>query len=97
MTVVHPPPTWNNDSNSNTVWHPSISLEDSGPSRGSLVLSYILKKKLPKERTRRDGSIPDLNRIWERVVSDKAKEEMRRRIERKFGVVHGQRVVCEAR
>ena len=96
---MHPPPCWGNDTQASDddVWQPSTSPEDSGPSRGSLVLAYVLRKKLPRERARRDGSMPNLNGIWERVVTDEAKEEMRRRIVRKFGVVHGQRVVCEAR
>lgn len=99
VTVVHPMPSWKSAEESavSETWRPSQSLDDHGPHGGSSVLAYILKKKLPQERAKRDGSIPNLNGIWDRVVTSSAKDEIKKKVIRRFGALHGQRVVCEGR
>ena len=98
VTVVRPMPSWGSGSSTNeNHWRPSCSFDDCGPSRGSSLLSYILRKKLPQERAGRDGSMPNLIGIWERVVTSSAKEEFVKRVVNKFRVVHKQQVVCEGR
>jgi hypothetical protein len=103
VTSVEPMPTWKVDSENrkamspNAVWRPSSSPSDCGPMGGSTLLAYIIKKKIPRERARPDGSIPDFSGIWDRVVTTVAKEELTKRVIGKFGALHGQRVICEGR
>ncbi|KAL7480312.1 hypothetical protein ACHAW6_006003 [Cyclotella cf. meneghiniana] len=103
VTSVQPMPTWKVGGENrravspDAVWRPSSSPSDCGPKGGSTLLAYIIKKKIPRERAMPDGSIPDLNGIWDRVVTTVAKEELTKRVIGKFGALHGQRVVCEGR
>eukprot|EP00804_Cyclotella_cryptica_P001516 CCRYP_003727-RC/>CCRYP_003727-RC protein AED:0.06 eAED:0.06 QI:121/1/1/1/0.5/0.4/5/2078/296 len=103
VTAVQPMPMWKTggndrgDTSRDVVWRPSSSATDYGPMGGSTLLAYIIKKKIPRERARLDGSIPDLNGIWDRVVTIAAKEELTKRVIGKFGALHGQQVVCEGR
>lgn len=101
VTVVHPTPKWKTEDDSvvapNANWRPSCSLDDYGTGGGSSVLAFMLRKKLPKERARRDGSVPNLNGLFERVVTAASKEEMKKMVVNKFGALHGQQVVCEGR
>lgn len=103
VTSVQPMPTWKVGGENRravspgAVWRPSSSPSDCGPMGGSTLLAYIIKKKIPRERAMPDGSIPDLNGIWDRVVTTVAKEELTKRVIGKFGALHGQRVVCEGR
>ena len=100
VTVVHPMPTFRSEGSitcPNAQYRPSSSPSDYGPSRGSSLLAFILRKKLPQERVREDGSVPNLNGIWERVVSTSKKEDIQSKVVKKFGALHGQQVVCEGR
>eukprot|EP00956_Cyclotella_meneghiniana_P043075 scaffold251771_cov103-Cyclotella_meneghiniana.AAC.5 len=81
----------------NAQYRPSCSPGDYGPSRGSSLLGFILRRKLPQERIREDGSVPNLKGIWERVVSSSKKEDIQMKVVQKFGALHGQQVVCEGR
>jgi hypothetical protein len=99
VTVVHSMPSWKSGEGSvvSETWRPSYSPDDYGACRGSSVLAYILRKKLPQERSKSDGSTPNLNGIWDRVVTSSAKDAIKNKVINKFGALHGQRVVCEGR
>lgn len=103
VVAVQPSPTWNVSGENIsavlsrvTYWRPSSSPDDYGPSRGSSVLAYIVKKKLPKGRYKHDGSHPSLAEIYGRLPLWQ-KQEYRTLALQKFGALHGQQVIVEGR
>lgn len=104
VTVVHQRPAWKSNDRSGAItpddgnyFRPSCSPEDYGPNGGSSMLAFVMRKRLPQERANRDGSMPSLVGIWDSVYTNAQKEGMVNQIVKKFGALHGQRVVCEGR